>query len=31
MYITGIDPKKKIDWTDPANNHDTLEGRKSLL
>ena len=30
-YINGIDPKKKIDWTDPANNHDTLAGRKSLL
>ncbi|MDR2936189.1 MAG: polysaccharide lyase [Rikenellaceae bacterium] len=30
-YINGIDPKKKVDWNDPKNNHDTLEGRKSLL
>ena len=30
-YINGIDPRKKIDWTNPANNHDTLAGRKSLL
>lgn len=30
-YINGIDPRKKIDWTDPANNHDTLAGRSSLL
>ena len=30
-YINGIDPKKKVDWTDPANNYDTLAGRKSLL
>ena len=30
-YINGIDPKKRVDWTDPANNHDTLAGRKSLL
>ncbi|QDH78686.1 polysaccharide lyase [Echinicola soli] len=25
MYINGIDPAKKVDWTDLANNHDTLE------
>ena len=30
-YLNGIDPKKKTDWTDPKNNHDTLAGRKSLL
>lgn len=24
-YINGIDPEKKIDWTDPENNFDTLE------
>jgi len=29
-YINGIDPTKKVDWTDPKNNHDTLEGKKSL-
>lgn len=30
-YINGIDPTKKVDWTDVKNNHDTLAGRKSLL
>jgi len=30
-YINGIDTKKKIDWTNPKNNHDTLAGRKSLM
>ncbi|MDR2146334.1 MAG: polysaccharide lyase [Tannerella sp.] len=30
-YINGIDPKKKTDWTKLENNHDTLQGRKSLL
>ena len=30
-YINGIDPRKRIDWTKPENNHDTLEGRKSLM
>ena len=30
-YINGIDPKKKVDWTNPKNNHDTLAGRKSLM
>ena len=30
-YINGIDPTKKIDWTKPENNHDTLKGRKSLM
>ena len=23
-YINGIDPTKKVDWTDPDNNEDTL-------
>lgn len=26
-YINGIDPSRKIDWTDPQNNHDTLQTR----
>lgn len=26
-YINGIDPTRKIDWTDPKNNHDTLQTR----
>lgn len=30
-YINGIDTKKKIDWKNPKNNHDTLAGRKSLM
>lgn len=30
-YINGIDPSKKIDWTDPQNNYDTLAKRKSLI
>lgn len=30
-YINGIDTKKKIDWTNPKNNHDTLAGRTSLM
>jgi len=30
-YINGIDPTKKVDWTNPKNNHDTLLGRKSLM
>ncbi len=30
-YINGIDPKKKVNWKDLKNNHDTLAGRKSLL
>lgn len=30
-YINGIDPTKKIDWTDLKNNHDTLEGKKKLF
>ena len=30
-YINGIDPTKKVDWTNPANNHDTLKGKKSLM
>lgn len=30
-YINGIDPTQKVDWKDLKNNHDTLEGKKSLL
>ena len=30
-YINGIDTKKKVDWTDLRNNHDTLEGKTSLM
>ena len=30
-YINGINPKKKVDWTNPKNNHDTLAARKSLM
>jgi hypothetical protein len=30
-YINGIDTKKKVDWKNPRNNHDTLAGRKSLI
>ncbi len=30
-YINGIDPTKKVDWTNLENNHDTLAGRKSLM
>jgi len=30
-YINGIDPTKKVDWTNPKNNHDTLAGKKSLI
>lgn len=30
-YLNGIDTKKKVDWKDVKNNHDTLAGRKSLL
>ncbi|MDU1906493.1 MAG: polysaccharide lyase [Dysgonomonas sp.] len=30
-YINGIDPAKKVDWTDPDNNYDTLAGKKSLF
>jgi hypothetical protein len=30
-YINGIDPTKKMDWTKPENNRDTLQGRKSLI
>ncbi|MDR0543076.1 MAG: thrombospondin type 3 repeat-containing protein, partial [Dysgonamonadaceae bacterium] len=30
-YINGIDPVKKTDWTKPENNHDTLQGKKSLM
>lgn len=30
-YINGISTKEKVDWTNPANNQDTLKGRKSLM
>ena len=30
-YINGIDTKKKVDWTDLKNNHDTLDGKTSLM
>ena len=30
-YINGIDPTKKVDWTNLENNHDTLLGKKSLF
>ena len=30
-YINGIDPAKKVDWTEVKNNHDTLAKRKSLM
>jgi hypothetical protein len=30
-YINGIDTKKKVDWKNLKNNHDTLAGRKSLI
>ena len=30
-YINGIDPSKKIDWTKPENNHDTLAKKGKLL
>jgi len=29
-YINGIDPTKKVDWTDPKNNINPLEGKTSL-
>ncbi|NLO70355.1 MAG: polysaccharide lyase [Porphyromonadaceae bacterium] len=30
-YINGISTKVKTDWTNPANNYDTLKGKKSLM
>lgn len=30
-YINGINPKKKVDWTDPKNNEDTLAKKGKLL
>lgn len=30
-YINGIDPSKKVDWTNDANNVDTLKGLKKLF
>ena len=29
-YINGIDTKKKVDWKNIKNNHDTLADRTSL-
>ena len=30
-YINGIDPTKKVDWTDLKNNHDTLAKNSGSL
>ena len=30
-YINGIDTRKKVDWTNPENNRDTLAGKNSLM
>ncbi|MDD4991244.1 MAG: polysaccharide lyase [Paludibacter sp.] len=30
-YINGIDTKKKTDWSDPKNNHDTLAEKGKLM
>lgn len=30
-YINGINPKKKVDWTNPKNNYDTLAKKGTLL
>ncbi|MBN1184864.1 MAG: polysaccharide lyase [Bacteroidales bacterium] len=30
-YINGIDPSKKVNWKDPANNKDTLKDKKNGL
>ncbi len=30
-YINGIDPTQKTDWTNPANNHDTLAEKGGVL
>ncbi|MCW9705279.1 hypothetical protein [Fodinibius salsisoli] len=30
-YINGIDPTKKVDWTDPDNNYDTLAEKGKLM
>jgi hypothetical protein len=30
-YINGINPKKKVDWTNVKNNYDTLEKKGKLL
>ncbi len=30
-YLNGIDTRKKIDWTKPGNNRDTLDGKSSLM
>lgn len=30
-YINGISTKQKTDWTNPANNYDTLKGKTALM
>jgi hypothetical protein len=30
-YLNGIDTRKKVDWTKPGNNRDTLDGKSSLM
>lgn len=30
-YINGINPEKKVDWTNPDNNHDTLAKKENGL
>lgn len=30
-YINGINPKKKVDWTNPKNNYDTLAEKGKLM
>lgn len=30
-YINGINPKKKVDWTNPKNNYDTLAKKGKLM
>ncbi len=30
-YINGINPKKKVDWTNMKNNHDTLAAKGKLM
>ncbi len=30
-YINGIDPTKKVDWTNPANNYDALAKKGKLM
>ena len=30
-YINGINPRRKVDWTNPKNNHDTLAKKGKLM